>query len=70
MDVNTTRLLVQTVQELSLARSIERVMEIVRRVARELTGADGATFVLRTGICAFMRTRMPLVHSGKEVVFL
>lgn len=41
--------LVRAVQELSLARSLEKVMEIVRTVARELTGADGATFVLRDG---------------------
>ncbi len=41
--------LVQAVQELSLARSLDKVMQIVRTVARELTGADGATFVLRDG---------------------
>jgi signal transduction histidine kinase len=41
--------LVDTVQELSLATNIESVMKIVRTVARELTGADGATFVLRDG---------------------
>ncbi len=35
------------VQELSLARDLETVMSIVRIAARELTGADGATFVLR-----------------------
>jgi signal transduction histidine kinase len=45
----TTQLLVRTVQELSMARSIDRVMEIVRTVARQLTGADGATFILRDG---------------------
>lgn len=37
------------IQELSLARDLERVMAIVRRGARELTGAEGATFVLREG---------------------
>lgn len=42
-------LLVQTVQDLSLARDIDSVMRIVRSVARDLTGADGATFVLRDG---------------------
>ena len=41
--------LVQAVQELSLARNLDKVMQIVRTVARELTGADGATFVLRDG---------------------
>ncbi len=39
--------LVTAVQELSLARDLDSVMRIVRRVARELCGADGATFVLR-----------------------
>lgn len=39
--------LVTVVQELSLARDVDTVMAIVRRAARELTGADGATFVLR-----------------------
>lgn len=40
------RLLV-AVQELSLARDLERVQEIVRTTARDLAGSDGATFVLR-----------------------
>ena len=43
------RRLVAAVQELSLARSLESVMEVVRRAARELTAADGATFVIREG---------------------
>ncbi len=41
--------LITVVQELSLARNIETIMSIVQRAARELTGADGATFVLREG---------------------
>jgi diguanylate cyclase (GGDEF)-like protein len=41
--------LVDVVQQLSLARSVKRIAEIVRHEARELTGADGATFVLREG---------------------
>ncbi|HET9932248.1 MAG TPA: ATP-binding protein [Polyangiaceae bacterium] len=41
--------LVGVVQELSRARDLPRVQEIVRKAARELTGADGATFVLRDG---------------------
>ena len=39
--------LVQVVQELSLARDLARVQDITRGAARALTGADGATFVLR-----------------------
>jgi hypothetical protein len=41
--------LVEVVQRLSLARDLPAVQEIVRRAARRLTGADGATFVLRDG---------------------
>jgi signal transduction histidine kinase len=41
--------LVSAVGELSLARSVESVRTVVGRAARELTGADGATFVLRDG---------------------
>jgi signal transduction histidine kinase len=43
-DVNR---LVSAIQDLSLARTLGQVCEIVRHAARELTGADGATFVLR-----------------------
>jgi signal transduction histidine kinase/DNA-binding response OmpR family regulator len=39
--------LVDIAQQLSLARNLAAIMEIVRHTARELTHADGATFVLR-----------------------
>jgi signal transduction histidine kinase len=39
--------LVAAIQRLSLARDLETVMAVVRHAARELTGADGATFILR-----------------------
>lgn len=42
-------LLIDTIQRLALARDVAAVQDIVRRVARRLTGADGATFVLRDG---------------------
>ena len=46
--------LVSVVQELSLARSLEDIMAIVRQAARWLTGADGATFILRdNGYCYY-----------------
>lgn len=46
--------LVRVVQELSLARDLAAVQRIVRKAARELTGADGATFVLRdNGQCYY-----------------
>lgn len=41
--------LVKVVQELSQAKDLDSVMAIVRKAARDLTGADGATFVLRDG---------------------
>lgn len=43
------RHLVEVVQQLSLARSLPAVMQVVRSAARKLAGADGATFVLRDG---------------------
>ncbi|MTI89469.1 MAG: response regulator [Balneolaceae bacterium] len=51
---SSTKQLIDAVQQLSLARDLQAVMKIVRRVARELTGADGATFVLRErGLCYY-----------------
>lgn len=41
------RQLITVVQNLSLARDLETIMAIVRVAARELTHADGASFVLR-----------------------
>ncbi|HEX6592952.1 MAG TPA: ATP-binding protein [Moraxellaceae bacterium] len=42
-------LLVDTLQQLSLARDLPAIQVIVRQAARALTGCDGATFVLRDG---------------------
>jgi putative two-component system response regulator len=39
--------LISVIQRLSLARSVGEIQAIVRVAARRLTGADGATFVLR-----------------------
>src|SRR3569623_3632646 len=41
--------LVEVVQRQSMARDLATVMDIVKHAARALTGADGATFVLRDG---------------------
>lgn len=43
------QVLTTAVQDLSLARTLSEVTAIVRAAARQLTGADGATFVLRDG---------------------
>ncbi|HVL13851.1 MAG TPA: GAF domain-containing protein, partial [Gemmata sp.] len=43
------RELIEVVQRLSMARSLPMVQEVVRVAARRLTGADGATFILRDG---------------------
>lgn len=46
--------LVRAVQELSLARDLQGIQRIVRTAARELTGCDGSTFVLRDeGFCYY-----------------
>ncbi len=47
--VDSMKHFVDVVQHLSHARSLPEIMTIVRNAARELTGADGATFVLREG---------------------
>ena len=47
MITDHSKRIVKAVQELSLARDMDRVMEIVRTESRELAGADGSTFVLR-----------------------
>ncbi|MDP3392997.1 GAF domain-containing protein [Sediminibacterium sp.] len=47
MNIEKLKLLVTTVQKLSLARDIETITDVVRKAARSLTGADGATFVLK-----------------------
>lgn len=41
--------LVGVIQRLSLARSLSEIQAVVRTAARSLTGADGASFVLRDG---------------------
>jgi diguanylate cyclase (GGDEF)-like protein len=41
--------LVEVVQELSFARTLTDVYRLVGQAARELTGGDGATFILRDG---------------------
>src|ERR1051325_9066118 len=47
MTIEQLKLLVETVQQLSLARTIEAVTTITRTAARKLTRADGSTFVLK-----------------------
>ncbi|MFT4173929.1 MAG: ATP-binding protein [Rhodocyclaceae bacterium] len=42
-------LLVEIVKQLSLARTLDAIVDIVKSGARQLNGADGATFVLRDG---------------------
>ncbi|MDQ6821718.1 MAG: hypothetical protein M3076_15520 [Actinomycetota bacterium] len=43
--------LLAVVQRLSLARPLSEVQRIVAGAARRMTGADGATFVMRDGDC-------------------
>ncbi len=46
---NSLQVLVQTVQELSGAHKMNKVIEITLAAARALTGADGAAFILKEG---------------------
>lgn len=41
--------LIQVIQQLAVARDLDTIMATVRTGARQLTNADGATFVLRDG---------------------
>lgn len=41
--------LIDVVQQLSLARSLQTIIDIVKKAARSLTNSDGATFILRDG---------------------
>lgn len=47
--LKAVELLVTTIQQLSLAVHIDEIILIVRSAARQLTGADGATFILLSG---------------------
>lgn len=47
------RILVEAVQDLSQARELDAITRIVRSAARRLTGADGATFVLKENDLCF-----------------
>lgn len=48
IDARSLRL-VEIIQKLSLSQSLEEIIDIVRKSAREIANADGATFVLREG---------------------
>jgi len=67
-DSTQTSSIVEAAVALSLARDIEDVMKVVRMWARELTGADGATFVLREeNLCYYVDENAiaPLWKGGK-----
>lgn len=46
-DYDRAKLLVEAMQELSVARTVLQIQAVVRSAAREICGADGAAFVLR-----------------------
>ncbi len=46
LNVTAVERLLRAVQELSFSQTLEEVQQIVRAAAREITGCDGATFVL------------------------
>lgn len=50
----SVKTLIQVVQDLSSARTLEKIMKLVRKAARDIAHADGATFVLRDeGFCYY-----------------
>ena len=51
--IRTVEQLLDVVQGLSLARDMREIQTLVRTAARQLTGADGASFVLREGDTCF-----------------
>lgn len=48
-ELHSTRLLIETVQAVSSANSLDGIMGIVKSAARRGTGADGVSIVLREG---------------------
>ncbi|KYG65772.1 hybrid sensor histidine kinase/response regulator [Bdellovibrio bacteriovorus] len=53
--VGGTKTLVKVIQDLSAARTLDDVTSLVRKAAREIAEADGATFVLRDGdMCSYV----------------
>jgi putative nucleotidyltransferase with HDIG domain len=74
LDAKRAGRLTAVIRRLSLARSLSEIQAIVSTAARDLTGADGATFVLREGEDCFFADedavaplwkgeRMPLATS-------
>jgi CheY-like chemotaxis protein len=57
--------LVSVVLRLSLARNLQSITDIVRHSARNLMGADGASFILRDGETASTPRKMPSLRYGK-----
>jgi diguanylate cyclase (GGDEF)-like protein len=49
ISTRSIELLIEIVQKLSLSQDIEQITAIVRTAARQLTGADGASVILRDG---------------------
>lgn len=50
-----TKTLVQVIQDLSSAKTLEKITFLVRKAARKLADADGVTFVLKDqGMCSYV----------------
>ena len=56
--------LVRVVQQLALTRDVAAILAIVRRAARELTGADGAAVVLRDADHDYRADEDPIAPPG------
>jgi two-component system cell cycle sensor histidine kinase/response regulator CckA len=49
MDDRTSDRLISAIRELSFAHDLDTVLDVLKRVARDLTGADGVSCILRDG---------------------
>ncbi|NMF86653.1 hypothetical protein E1H13_25655 [Nodosilinea sp. P-1105] len=68
-DLQSTKHLIEIIRELCFATTLDSVMTLVGVAARQLTHADGATFVLRQGeecFYAHENAGSALMHGTKE----
>jgi K+-sensing histidine kinase KdpD len=63
--LKSMKMLVNVVQELFLAKNLEKITEIVVKFARELTGSDGAIFVLKADDQCYYAEENTLISLDK-----
>jgi hypothetical protein len=62
--------LVETIEDLSTARTVDQIAAVVRSAARRITGADGVAFVLRDNEQCFYLDEDAIgpLWKGKRIV--